>query len=168
MSATERVGTACAALPSGGVVAVTDDPGREDEVDLIVAAEHATPQNVACFLGHTSGYQCVSMSEERPEALQLHPMRGGQGDRQLTAFLVTVDLHRGAAAVLGHPRVGGVELTTNNPDKVQQLRDLGVVVRDRNPVHSRPTAHHLRHLTTKRDRMGHPGDSTPRLLAEGA
>ena len=88
MSATKRVGTACAVLRSGGIAAVTDDPGREDEVGLIMAAEHATPQNVAYFLGHTSGYLCASMSEERAKALQLHPMRGGQGDHQGTAFLV--------------------------------------------------------------------------------
>lgn len=105
---------------------------------------------------------------ERAEALPLHRRRGGQGDRQGTASLVSVDLHRGATAIFGHLGVGGVVLTTNNPDEVQQLRDPGMVVRDRNPVHSPPTAHHLRHLTTTLDRTGHLRDSTPRLLAEGA
>jgi hypothetical protein len=131
---------------------------------MIMAAEQARPHNIVYSLGHTFGYLCVSMSEKRAEALQLDPRRR----RQDTASLVTIDLHRGAVAILDHMGVGGVELTTNNPDEVQQLRDLGVVVRDRIPVHSRPTAHHLRHFTTKLDRIGHLRDSTPRLLAEGA
>jgi hypothetical protein len=81
---------------------------------------------------------------ERAEAPQLYPAHSGQGDCQRTASLVTVDLHRGAAAISGHL---GVEVPTDRPAKVQQLGDLGVVARDRIPVLSRPTMHHLRHLT---------------------
>jgi hypothetical protein len=82
---------------------------------------------------------------KRAEAPQLHPAHSGQGDYQGPVSLVTVDPHRGAAAIPGHLGVG-FEVMTNKPAKNQQLGDLGMAARDRIPVLSRPTMHHLRHL----------------------
>lgn len=72
-----------------------------------------------------------------------------------------------AAGILQHLRVNAVDLMTNNPEKVNQLRKFGVDVRTRIPLQTRPTSSNLQYLTTKRDRMGHMLD-LPTLLAEGA
>src|SRR3954447_5436837 len=82
---------ALAALAEGRPVVVVDDEDRENEADLILAAEHATPEAVAYFLEHTSGLLCVSMTPERALELELELMVRDNTERHTTAFLVTVD-----------------------------------------------------------------------------
>lgn len=67
----------------------------------------------------------------------------------------------GAAAMLEHLKVRSVRLMTNNPEKVDALRQLGVNVRERIPVLIEPNQHSERYLATKRARMNH---SLPHLL----
>ena len=55
----------------GEIVVVVDDEDRENEGDLIMAAEHATMEQVAFMVRHTSGVLCVPMSGERLDALEL-------------------------------------------------------------------------------------------------
>lgn len=86
---------AVAALAAGGAVVVLDDEDRENEADLIMAAEHATPRNVAFFLEHTSGFLCVALSPDRADVLELEPMVEDNTEAQGTAFLVSVDARVG-------------------------------------------------------------------------
>ncbi|HET6735216.1 3,4-dihydroxy-2-butanone-4-phosphate synthase, partial [Mycobacterium sp.] len=72
--AMSTIDEAVAAIASGRPVVVLDDEDRENEADLIMAAEHATPADVAFFLEHTSGFLCVALSPERAEKLHLDPM----------------------------------------------------------------------------------------------
>ncbi|MEU9064696.1 3,4-dihydroxy-2-butanone-4-phosphate synthase [Streptomyces sp. NPDC048430] len=114
---------------------VTDDPAREDEDDLIMAAQHATPQTVAYFLDHTSGYLCVSVSQERAGAQQLYSMRGGQGDRQGTAFLTTVDLHQGTSTgIIARDRATTIRALAEPHTRPANLdrpgRDVPLLARD--------------------------------------
>lgn len=102
---TGNVARALKALREGGVVVVTDDTDREDEADLIMAAECATPESVAFFLQHTSGYLCVSVTSDRATELALPPMVAANTERHTTAFLVTVDLHTGiSTGISAHDR----------------------------------------------------------------
>jgi 3,4-dihydroxy 2-butanone 4-phosphate synthase/GTP cyclohydrolase II len=82
-------------IASGGPAIVTDDPGRENEGDLILAAEAATPELTGFLLRHTSGVLCVSIDAERCEELQLPPMVEKNTEAQGTAFTVTVDAREG-------------------------------------------------------------------------
>jgi 3,4-dihydroxy 2-butanone 4-phosphate synthase/GTP cyclohydrolase II len=82
-------------LARGEPVVVADDSDRENEGDLIVAAEKATPEAVAFVVRHTSGVLCVALSGERCDALQLPLMVSHGRDAQGTAFTVTVDAKRG-------------------------------------------------------------------------
>ena len=50
-----------------GMVVVVDDEDRENEGDLVMAAEAATPENIAFFLAHTSGVICVPVESERAD-----------------------------------------------------------------------------------------------------
>jgi 3,4-dihydroxy 2-butanone 4-phosphate synthase / GTP cyclohydrolase II len=83
---------AIAAIARGELVVVVDDEDRENEGDLIMAAEFATPEAIAFFLHHTSGVICVSITPERAAELDLGPMVLRNTETQRTAFLVSVDL----------------------------------------------------------------------------
>jgi 3,4-dihydroxy 2-butanone 4-phosphate synthase / GTP cyclohydrolase II len=89
------IGSALAALAEGRFVLVTDDEGRENEGDLIMAAQHATPEALAFLLRRTSGIVCVALSGARTDELQLPPMAPHNTDAMGTAFTVSVDLRAG-------------------------------------------------------------------------
>jgi 3,4-dihydroxy 2-butanone 4-phosphate synthase / GTP cyclohydrolase II len=78
-----------------GMVVVVDDEDRENEGDLVMAAEAATPDNIAFFLAHTSGVICVPLLAERADALELPLMVTANTEAQRTAFTVSVDYGRG-------------------------------------------------------------------------
>ena len=92
-----RVEEAIAAIGRGEVVVVVDDEDRENEGDLILAAEFATPEKIAFFLHHTSGYICTAITSERARQLQLDPMVADNTESMRTAFLVSVDAKQGTS-----------------------------------------------------------------------
>ncbi len=91
----EAVERAVAALGAGGFVLVVDDERRENEGDLILAAESATVAQLAFMIRHTSGLICVPMTGERIDALALPLMVGRNTEAHRTAFTVSVDLLEG-------------------------------------------------------------------------
>jgi 3,4-dihydroxy 2-butanone 4-phosphate synthase/GTP cyclohydrolase II len=86
---------AIAEIAAGRMVVVVDDEDRENEGDLIVAAEHATPEAMAFFVRHTSGLICASITTERADELDLPLMVERNTESQRTAFTVTVDYRAG-------------------------------------------------------------------------
>lgn len=87
------VWSAVHALSVGGMVIVVDDEDRENEGDLVMAAEFATPDDLDFLVRYTSGIICVPMLGERLDVLQLPPMVQNNEDAHATAFTVSVD-HR--------------------------------------------------------------------------
>lgn len=79
------------AIAQGKMVVVVDDEDRENEGDLIMAAEFATPEAIAFFLAHTSGLICVPMMGARLDALGIPLMVASNTESQRTAFTVSVD-----------------------------------------------------------------------------
>jgi 3,4-dihydroxy 2-butanone 4-phosphate synthase/GTP cyclohydrolase II len=92
-----RIEDAVAAFRRGEILVVVDDEDRENEGDLIMAAQYATPEKVAFFLHHTSGYLCAPITEERAEELDLPLMVVQNTESQRTAFLITVDYRHGTS-----------------------------------------------------------------------
>ncbi|WP_051480567.1 3,4-dihydroxy-2-butanone-4-phosphate synthase [Cellulomonas sp. KRMCY2] len=92
---TGDVEQAVAAIASGRPVVVTDHPGREDEGDLVVAAQHATRQVVAFMMDQCRGLICVPMTAERADLLQLPAMVPVNTESMRTAFTVSVDAAEG-------------------------------------------------------------------------
>src|SRR3954470_20961367 len=86
---------AVAAIGRGEIVVVIDDEDRENEGDLIMAAEFVTPEKIAFFLHHTSGYICAPITSERARELELDAMVRQNTESQRTAFLITVDYLHG-------------------------------------------------------------------------
>ena len=84
-------------LQGGGMVVVVDDEDRENEGDLIMAAEDVTAEHMAFFLEHTSGVFCVPLESERADQLQLPLMVVANTEAQRTAFTVTVDYRHGTS-----------------------------------------------------------------------
>jgi 3,4-dihydroxy 2-butanone 4-phosphate synthase / GTP cyclohydrolase II len=82
-------------LRSGRMVVIMDDENRENEGDLIMAAELATPESVALMIRHTSGIVCVPMEEAALARLDLPQMVPLNSESQRTAFTVSVDLRAG-------------------------------------------------------------------------
>ena len=89
------VGEMLAELRAGRMVIVMDDEDRENEGDLIMAAEHATAEAVAFMIRHTSGIICVPMEEAGLARLELPQMVPLNSESQRTAFTVSVDLRAG-------------------------------------------------------------------------
>jgi len=87
---------AVAAIAAGRPVIVVDDEDRENEGDLIFAAEKATPDLVAFTVRYTSGYICVALTGEDCDRLDLPLMYPAQ-DRLRTAYTVTVDAKLGVS-----------------------------------------------------------------------
>jgi 3,4-dihydroxy 2-butanone 4-phosphate synthase/GTP cyclohydrolase II len=86
---------AIAAIGRGEIVVVVDDEDRENEGDLIMAAEAATPEKIAFFLAHTSGVICAPLTGERCDELGLPLMVADNTEAQRTAFTHTVDFRHG-------------------------------------------------------------------------
>ncbi|MEY4231344.1 MAG: hypothetical protein RLZZ362_2193 [Actinomycetota bacterium] len=84
-----------AAIGRGEIVVMVDDEDRENEGDLIMAAEHATPEAIAFFVRHTSGVICAPLTGDRCEALRLPLMVEQNTESHRTAFTDTVDLMEG-------------------------------------------------------------------------
>jgi 3,4-dihydroxy 2-butanone 4-phosphate synthase/GTP cyclohydrolase II len=91
----QRVVDAVRAFERGEIVVVTDDDDRENEGDLILAAEHATPEKVAFIIRHTSGIVCAPVTREAARRLQLQPMVADNDAPLGTAFTVSVDFRHG-------------------------------------------------------------------------
>jgi len=89
------VDDAIAAVARGEIVVVVDDEDRENEGDLIMAADAVTPEKIAFFLAHTSGLICVPLTPERVEQLDLPLMVSTNTEVQRTAFTVSVDYRHG-------------------------------------------------------------------------
>ncbi len=83
------------AIAQKKIVIVVDDEDRENEGDLVMAAEAATPENIAFFLAHTSGVICVPLEPERADELDLPLMVVANTEAQRTAFTVSVDYRHG-------------------------------------------------------------------------
>ncbi|MCP3854677.1 MAG: bifunctional 3,4-dihydroxy-2-butanone-4-phosphate synthase/GTP cyclohydrolase II [Actinomycetia bacterium] len=93
----DPVERAVEAIARGEIVVVVDDEDRENEGDLIMAAEHATPEKLAFFVRHTSGVICAPVSEDRADELDLPLMVQNNGNNEFmrTAFTTTVDYRHG-------------------------------------------------------------------------
>lgn len=73
------------------MIIVTDDPGRENEADLIIAAEFATTEAINFMVTHARGLVCAPLSPGTADALQLPLMTSVNRENMSTAFTVSVD-----------------------------------------------------------------------------
>ena len=84
-------------IRAGRVVIVVDDADRENEGDLIMAAEKVTPEAIAFIVRHSSGVICMPVVGDRLDALAIPLMVADNTDQRHTAFTVSVDARRGVS-----------------------------------------------------------------------
>ncbi len=92
----ERAERAVADFARGAFVIVFDDESRENEGDLMVAAEHTDPEAMTYLLDHTAGVVCAALPFDRCAELDLPQMVAANCGLHETAFTVSVDLRHGA------------------------------------------------------------------------
>jgi len=80
-------------LKLGKPIVLVDDEDRENEGDIVYAAEKITPQAINFMMLHGRGLICLALTAERCEALQLHPQTQTNTAQLGTAFTVTIDAH---------------------------------------------------------------------------
>ena len=136
-----NIPVALEALRAGRPIIVADDEGRENEGDVIIAAESASQEWVAWMVKHTSGFICAPMTNEIADRLELPPMVEHNEDPRGTAYTVSVDasdrLSTGISAsdrahtlrVLADPEATPARL--HRPGHVMPLRAVDGGVRER-------------------------------------
>ncbi|ODV97047.1 hypothetical protein PACTADRAFT_55303 [Pachysolen tannophilus NRRL Y-2460] len=93
------------AFKNGEFLIVMDDEDRENEGDLIIAAEKVTTEKMAFMIRYSSGYICVPLSTERADKLKLPLMLEHNTDRHGTAYTITVDHREGTTTgISAHDR----------------------------------------------------------------
>ena len=85
------------AIARGEFVVVVDDADRENEGDLIIAAEKITPEHIAFMVRHTSGVICMPLVGARLDDLRIPLMVADNTESQRTAFTVSVDVKHGTS-----------------------------------------------------------------------
>jgi 3,4-dihydroxy 2-butanone 4-phosphate synthase/GTP cyclohydrolase II len=126
---------------SGRFVIIVDDEDRENEGDLAIAAEFATPENLAFMLRYTSGVICVPMTGEKLDRLRIPMMVQHNQATFGTAFTVSVDARDGVTTgisaadrakvcrVLADPASGPTDIVMPGHIYPLRARDGGVLVR---------------------------------------
>ena len=106
-------------LKNGKIIVVADDDDRENEGDLICAAEYATPENLNFMASIGKGLICMPMSSEIAERLKLTPMVSVNTDNHETAFTVSVD-HKDTTTAISAAERGLTARTIVNEKSVAE------------------------------------------------
>ncbi|WP_394780334.1 3,4-dihydroxy-2-butanone-4-phosphate synthase [Undibacterium sp.] len=91
----ERLRRALSDMREGRPVLLMDDFDRENEADLILAAEKITTETMAMLIRDCSGIVCLCLTDEKLQQLDLPPMVSSNGSRYGTAFTVTIEATHG-------------------------------------------------------------------------
>jgi len=124
----ESVERAVAEIAAGRPVVVVDDEDRENEGDLVFAAELATPALLAFMVRYTSGYVCVPMTAEDCDRLDLPPMYHTNQDPRGTAYRVTVDARGVGTGISATDRARTVRLLADPASRPTDFFRPGHVV----------------------------------------
>lgn len=131
----KNVERAIADIAAGRAVIVVDNEDRENEGDLIFAAEKATPELVAFMVRYTSGYICVPITEDEADRLDLPPMFHTNQDARGTAYAVTVDAREGVSTgISATDRARTIRLLSSPETRPSDLSRPGHVV----PLRAKP------------------------------
>jgi len=134
-SARERAEAAIAAIKAGQGVLIVDDEDRENEGDLIYAAETITPQQMALLIRECSGIVCLCLTDEKADALQLAPMVKNNTNKNGTAFTVTIEAASGVTTgVSAADRVTTIRAAVAPDAKPEDLNRPGHIF----PLRARP------------------------------
>lgn len=115
-------------LRAGKMIVVTDDEDRENEGDIVMAAEKVTPKAVNFMATHARGLICVPMTEARADALGLEPMARENRESHKTDFTVAVDAAKGiSTGISAADRARTIQILANPKSVASELVQPGHV-----------------------------------------
>jgi len=124
----ERVETAIKALQNGNGVLVTDDENRENEADLIFAAQFITEKQMAMLIRECSGIVCLCMTEQKIVSLNLPMMVKHNTSHYQTAFTVSIEAAIGVTTgVSARDRVKTIQTAIADNARPEDLNHPGHV-----------------------------------------
>ena len=133
----DPIDTALADLKAGRVIVVVDDENRENEGDLICAAQFATPDMINFMAVEARGLICLAMTGDRLDELDLPLMVSKLTDTNQTAFTVSIDAgpHLGVSTgISAEDRARTIQVTLNPATQPEELRRPGHIF----PLRARP------------------------------
>jgi 3,4-dihydroxy 2-butanone 4-phosphate synthase / GTP cyclohydrolase II len=115
-------------IRSGRFVVVVDDPDRENEGDLVIAAQFATPEAVNFMATHGRGLICLCLTPERCDELGLTEMRGNEETQYGTAFMNSIEARDGVTTgISAHDRSRTIQVAIHPETKPDDLVHSGHV-----------------------------------------
>ena len=133
----DSIDAALADLKAGRVIVVVDDENRENEGDLICAAQFATPDMINFMAVEARGLICLAMTGDRLDELDLPLMVSKLTDTNQTAFTVSIDAgpHLGVSTgISAEDRARTIQVTLNPATQPEELRRPGHIF----PLRARP------------------------------
>ena len=114
-------------LKAGKIILVTDDEDRENEGDMICAAEFATQENINMMAVHAKGLICTPMSNDIAKKLNLFPMVAENTDNHETAFTVSIDHKSTSTGISAVERSITVRACVDSSSRPEDFRRPGHV-----------------------------------------
>lgn len=114
-------------IRQGKMVIVIDDEDRENEGDLIIAAEKVTPEAINFMAKFARGLICMPMEEESLEALEINPMVLNNTDNHETAFTVSIDYITTTTGISAYERALTIQKAVDGKSKKDDFRRPGHV-----------------------------------------
>jgi len=122
----DSIDSALADLKAGRPLVVVDDENRENEGDVICAAQFATPDNINFMAVNARGLICLALSGERLDRLELPLMVSKNTDKNQTAFTVSIDAVNGVSTgISAEDRARTIQVAIHPDTKPQDLRRPG-------------------------------------------
>lgn len=123
----DKIENVIKAVRRGEMIVVTDDENRENEGDLVMAAEKASDKTINFMASYGRGLICVAMTQDRLDALEIGKMATrGPGDMFKTAFMESVDAAHGiTTGISAHDRAKTIRVLINNKSTPKQLVSPG-------------------------------------------
>lgn len=126
MSELNRIDEAIEEIKKGKIVIVVDDAERENEGDMIIAAEKVTPEGINFISKYARGLICVPLTTKRLEELKLHPMVGVNTAKMGTRFTISVDaVHNTTTGISAHDRAQTIKTLIDCKTKPEDLARPG-------------------------------------------
>ncbi|ATW24687.1 bifunctional 3,4-dihydroxy-2-butanone-4-phosphate synthase/GTP cyclohydrolase II [Candidatus Formimonas warabiya] len=120
-----RIEEAIAEIQEGKMVVVVDDEDRENEGDLVMAAEMATPEAINFMVTFARGLVCMPLTAQRSDQLRLTPMVEHNSDNHETAFTVSVDGPDATTGISAFERAATVQALIDRAVKPEDLKKPG-------------------------------------------
>jgi 3,4-dihydroxy 2-butanone 4-phosphate synthase/GTP cyclohydrolase II len=115
-------------LKAGRMIILVDDANRENEGDLVIAAEKVTPDAINFMIRHGRGLVCLALSGEKVDALRLAPMTGLNESRYGTAFTVSIEARTGVTTgISAHDRARTILAAVKSDARPEDLVSPGHV-----------------------------------------